>query len=61
MNINIENIDAKKADLGLRHEYIPNTQFNMEQPEDERIVVESLISCGGSGSAQFKHACSGAH
>lgn len=40
MNINIENIDAKKADLGLRHEYIPNTQFNMEQPEDERIVVE---------------------
>lgn len=40
MNLNIKNIDTTKADLGLRHEYIPQTAFNKKQKEDEKIVVE---------------------
>ena len=40
MNLNIKNIDTTKADLGLRHEYIPQTAFNKKQKEEERIVVE---------------------
>lgn len=41
MNIDIKNIDVKKADLGLRHEYIPQVPFNLaiENPED-RVVVD---------------------
>lgn len=40
MNINIKNIDSSKADLGLRHEYIPQTKFNLEQAEEDRIIIE---------------------
>ena len=40
MNLNIKNIDTTKADLGLRHEYIPQTAFNKKQRDDEKIVVE---------------------
>ena len=41
MELNIKNIDIKKADLGLRHEYIPETPFNMAiENEDERIVFD---------------------
>lgn len=41
MELNIKNIDIKKADLGLRHEYIPETTFNMAiENEDERIVFD---------------------
>lgn len=40
MNLNIKNIDTTKADLGLRHEYIPQTAFNKKQKEEEKIVVE---------------------
>ena len=40
MDLKIQNIDTTKADLGLRHEYIPQTAFNKKQKEEERIVVE---------------------
>ena len=41
MNIDIKNIDVKKADLGLRHEYIPDTVFNNSiEDESEKIVVD---------------------
>lgn len=41
MNIDIKNIDIKKADLGLRHEYIPDTEFNNSiKDENERIVID---------------------
>lgn len=40
MDLNNKNIDTTKADLGLRHEYIPQTAFNKKQKEDEKIVVE---------------------
>ena len=41
MNIDIKNIDIKKADLGLRHDYIPDTVFNNSiEDEDEKIVVD---------------------
>ena len=42
MNIDIKNIDIKKADLGLRHEYVPQTPFNLAiEDKDERVVVDS--------------------
>ena len=41
MELNIKNIDIKKADLGLRHEYIPETPFNMAiEDKDERVVFD---------------------
>lgn len=40
MNLNIKNIDTTKANLGLRHDYIPQTVFNKAQKEEEQIVVE---------------------
>lgn len=41
MDLNISNIDITKADLGLRHDYVPDTTFNMAiEDEDERIVVD---------------------
>lgn len=41
MELNIKNIDTKKADLGLRHEYIPETPFNMAiEDKDERVVFD---------------------
>ena len=41
MNIEIKNIDVKKADLGLRHEYIPDTVLNNSiENEEEKIVFE---------------------
>jgi len=41
MNIDIKNIDIKKADLGLRHEYVPQTPFNLAiEDKDERVVVD---------------------
>lgn len=41
MNIDIKNIDIKKADLGLRHEYTPQTPYNLaiENPE-ERVIMD---------------------
>lgn len=40
MELNIKNIDVTKADLGLRHEYIPQTDFNLALPEEQRIVID---------------------
>ena len=41
MNIDIKNIDIRKADLGLRHEYIPDTILNNSiENEDEKVVVD---------------------
>lgn len=40
MELNIKNIDVTKADLGLRHEYIPQTEWNKALDEDERIIVD---------------------
>lgn len=40
MELNIKNIDNTKLDLGLRHEYVPDTKFNMSLDEDKRIVVD---------------------
>lgn len=51
MNINIKNIDATKADLGLRHEYIPDTRDNMAIDEENRIVVDCEYLRVGERSA----------
>ena len=40
MNLNLKNIDIKKADLGLRHEYFPQTNLNKEAEENEKIVID---------------------
>ena len=40
MKLNIRNIDTSKADLGLRHEYVPQTPYNLSLDEDERIVFD---------------------
>ena len=40
MELNIKNIDITKADLGLRHEYVPTTTFNEGLDEKDRIVVD---------------------
>ena len=40
MNLNLKNIDIKKADLGLRHEYIPQTLLNKEAEENEKIIID---------------------
>ena len=40
MKLNIKNIDASKLDLGLRHEYVPETNFNLSLDEKERVVVD---------------------
>lgn len=40
MKLNIRNIDTSKADLGLRHEYVPETPYNLSLDEDERIVFD---------------------
>lgn len=40
MDLNIKLIDISKANLGLRHEYVPQTVFNLSQPEEDRIVVD---------------------
>ena len=41
MNLDIKNIDITKADLGLRHEYIPQTEWNLaEKDEDKRVVFD---------------------
>ena len=40
MELNIKNIDIKKADLGLRHEYIPDIILNEGVEDDEKVVVD---------------------
>lgn len=41
MELNIKNIDIKKADLGLRHEYIPEIPLNMAiEDESDKIIVD---------------------
>lgn len=41
MDLNIKNIDTTKADLGLRHDYIPQTEWNLaEEDEDKRVVFD---------------------
>ena len=40
MNIEIKNIDTSKLDLGLRHDYVLEAKFNMDLPEEERIVID---------------------
>lgn len=41
MNLDIKNIDITKADLGLRHDYIPQTEWNLaEKDEDKRVVFD---------------------
>lgn len=40
MNLNIKNIDNTKTNLGLRHNYVPKTAFNMKQKEEDRITVD---------------------
>ena len=40
MELNIKNIDVSKLDLGLRHDYVPEAEFNKALPEEERIVID---------------------
>ena len=41
MELNIKNIDIKKADLGLRHEYIPEIPLNIAiEDESAKIIVD---------------------
>lgn len=40
MKLNINNIDIRKADLGLGHEYVPQTDWNLELAENDRVSVE---------------------
>ena len=40
MELNINNIDVSKLDLGLRHEYEPQTEYNLSLDEKERIVMD---------------------
>ena len=40
MKLEIANIDNTKLDLGLRHDYIPDTTFNMALDEGDRIVID---------------------
>ena len=41
LDIQIENIDESKADLGVRHEYVPQVAFNLAiENEEERVVVD---------------------
>ena len=48
MDLNIKNIDITKADLGLRHEYIPDTPFNLaEKDESKRIIVDCEYFAAG--------------
>jgi len=51
MNIDIKNIDVTKADLGLRHEYIPDTRDNMATDEEKRIVIDCEYLRVGERSA----------
>jgi len=53
MEINIKNIDETKADLGLRHEYVPDTVSNNALEEDKRVVVECEYLRVGERSAFF--------
>ena len=40
MELNIKNIDTSKLDLGLRHEYIPQTEYNKSLEEDNQLVFD---------------------
>ena len=40
MKLEYKNIDVSKLDLGLRHEYVPTTSFNMSLNEKERMVID---------------------
>lgn len=40
MKLNINNIDIRKTDLGLVHDYIPQTDWNLSQDEGEQVHVE---------------------
>lgn len=40
MELTIKSIDITKADLGLRHEYVPQVSWNLAADEDDRVVVE---------------------
>lgn len=41
LDLKVENIDTSKADLGIRHEYIPQVTFNLAiENEEDRVVVE---------------------
>ena len=39
MELNIKNIDITKADLGLRHEYTPKTDWNLKEEDEEKRVI----------------------
>jgi len=39
MELNIKNIDITKADLGLRHEYAPKTEWNLAEKDEEKRVI----------------------
>lgn len=54
MNIDIKNIDTKKADLGLRHEYVPQTKLNLALEEEERIVLDCEYFLLGERSSYSK-------
>lgn len=65
MKLEIKNIDNTKLDLGMRHEYIPDTEFNNSLDEKDRIVIDceyfgvgeklkfSFISTDGETSLDF--------
>ena len=40
MKIEIKNIDNTKLDLGLRHEYTPDTVLNAGLDEKEKVVID---------------------
>ena len=66
MKIEIKNIDNTKLDLGLRHEYTPDTEYNNSLDEKERIIVDceyfgvgeklkySSVSADGEATMDFR-------
>lgn len=40
MDLNIKNIDITKADLGIRHTYVPQVKWNLDNPEEDRVSVD---------------------
>lgn len=40
MNFNYKQIDETKADMGLKHTYIPEVEWNIDCEEADRVSVE---------------------
>lgn len=40
MNLNYKQVDETKADMGVRHTYIPEVDWNIECEDEDRVSVE---------------------